>query len=763
MKISKKAKYIFGTVGIIVVGSTTTLTVLLLKGKDDGFTKISTVKLTNLSFKIGGTENLGTINLKTNITLPKQLELRYFVGANVPTDDKKYTKNKPNTLKNGDVVHIKLFIKEKNQLTHKLEKESTQIISITIGNLQKIIIDSSMLKKDSFSITGFQSKGTIKLKDDVTMLDQVEIKYFKGSAAPQDDRLYQKVAPNDLSNGNKIFVKFFVKNVFVKTHKFESNLINPIEFTVSDLPIEIDTSKLNAKSFEFFANNGGSDMQWKDNVDLPTQVEIKYHTRRRFNPDYTPDDSVYTTTNPHNLQTNDIIYTKFFIKDEFKSTYQFSNGFVDTIVFKNILPPYIRNSHEGTIFEDSRGNIWAMGRRSKLYVLKKTDGAYAESWTSSITSGLTNGSNIRNGYTGTIFEDKKGNLWSMGTSKLQILEWDVTENRYVDSWTDSTTSGLTNGSNINHGFHGTIFQDKDNNLWAIGDGSGLQVLEWDTIKNRYVDSWTSSITSGLTNGSKIKTGRGSIIFQDKSGNLWVMGDGSKLQVLAYANGAYAESWTSSTTSGLTKGSKIKDGYTGILLQDELNNLWAMSNDAPLQVLEWDATENQYVDSWTNSTRNKLLKGSRIRDGFFGRILKDSLKNLWAMGTGRLQVLEWDATENQYVDSWTNSTRSGLTKGSNIKVSYYGSIFEDSQGNLWSAGFNTKPQVLARRDENSYVDSWTSSNTSKLLKGSNMNTGIGWTFFEDSGGNIWTIGYQKTPQVFDQKTRVWTEPSSPTSS
>ena len=763
MKISKKAKYIFGTVGVITIASGTTLTVLLLKGKDDGFTKISTIKLTNSSFEIGGTENLGTINLDANITLPKEVELRYFVGASTPTNDKKYTKNKPKNLKNGDVVHIKLFIKEKNQLTHKLEKESTQTISIKISNLQKIIIDTSLLKKDSFSIIGFNSKGTINLNDGITMLDEVEIRYFKGSASPQDDSLYQKVVPNDLANGEKIFVKFFVKNMFVKTHKLEDNLTNPIEFIVSNLPIEIDTSKLNAKSFEFFANNGGSDMRWRDDVDLPNQVEVKYHTKKRFNPNYTPDDNVYTATTPHNLQTNDIIYTKFFIKDEFKSNHQFSDGFVDTIVFKNILPPYIRNSDEGTIFEDSRGNIWAMGRRSRLHVLKKTNGAYAQTWNNSITSGLTNGSNIRNGYTGTIFEDKQGNLWAMGTSKLQVLA-KKTDGTYAESWTDSTTSGLTNGSNINNGFHGTIFQDKDNNLWAMGTGSGLQVLEWDATENRYVDSWKHSTTNGLTNGSEIKTGRASIIFQDKSGNLWAMGEYSKLQVLTYANGAYAESWTSSTTSSLTKGSKIKDGYTGILLQDELNNLWAMSNSAPLQVLEWDATKNQYVDSWTNSTSNKLLKGSKIKDGFFGRILKDSLNNLWAMGFGKhLQVLEWDAAENQYVDSWTDSTRSGLTKGSNIKLSYYGSIFEDSKGNLWSMGFKSKMQVLARRDENSYVDSWTDSNTNELLKGSNMKSGIGWTFFEDSRGNIWTTGYQKTPQVFDQKTRVWTEPPSPSSS
>ena len=64
MKISKKAKYIFGTIGVIVVGSGTTLTVLLLKSKGDGFTKISNIKLKSSSFKIGGTENLGTINLK---------------------------------------------------------------------------------------------------------------------------------------------------------------------------------------------------------------------------------------------------------------------------------------------------------------------------------------------------------------------------------------------------------------------------------------------------------------------------------------------------------------------------------------------------------------------------------------------------------------------------------------------------------------------------------------------------------------------------
>ena len=764
----KNKKIIFGTIGFLAIGGGTTLTILLLKDKDKSSskTKINAVKLTKASFEIGGTETLGTINLKSNISLPKQTELRYFLGGDVPNNDKSYTLNKPTNLKNGDTIHIKLFVKKANALTYELDKKFTNVVSIRVSGLSKIVINSNLLKTTSFSIIGFHSKGTIKLNDNLTLPKEVETRYFKGSSAPQDDSIYKKAKPKDLSNGDKVFVKFFVKRGFIETHMLKNNFTNPIEFIANSLPIKIDTSKLNQKSFAFLVNNGRTTVQWRSNIILPSEVEIKYHTiTSKFDLNYNPSDSQYSTTNPTNLLDNAIIYVKFFIKDPFRNTHQFPNNFVDTRVFKNILTPYIQNSDGGLVFEDSQGNIWAMGRGERLYALKKINGFYAESWNHSTTSGLTKGSNITNGYLGTIFEDRQGNLWSMGNSRLQVLAWNDETQQYADSWSHSTRSGLTKGSKITIGFHGIIFQDRQGNLWAMARDNKLQVLAWNSETQHYAESWSDSTTSGLTKASNITKGRGGTIFQDRQGNLWSMGN-SRLQVLAWNDETqqYADSWSHSTRSGLTKGSNIKDGYSGTILQDRQGNLWSMANkpvgisSSKLQVLAWNSETQQYAESWSDSTTSGLTKGSNITDGFFGVIIQDSLGNLWAMSSNRkLQVLAWNSETQQYAKSWSYSTGSGLTKGSKIKSGSYGTIFEDSSGNLWSIGKRSKLQVLVRKDENSYVDSWTDdSNNNKLLKGSRGVNGINWKFFEDSRGNIWATGYNKKIQVFDQKRGIWNQ-------
>ena len=772
----KNKKIIFGTIGFLAIGGGTTLTILLLKSEDKSPSKakINAVKLTKASFEIAGTQAFGTINLKANITLPEKVELRYFVGIDVPTNDKSYTLNKPTNLKNGDTIHIKLFVKKADALTYELEKKFTNVVSITISGLSKIIINSNLLKTTSFSIVGFNSKGTIKLNDNVTLPKEVETWYFKGSSAPQDDSIYQKAKPKDLSNGDKVFVKFFVKRGFTKTHMLQNNFTNPIEFIVDSLPIKIDTSKLNQKSFEFLVNNEKTAVQWRSNVTLPSEVEIKYHTiTSKFNPNYNPSDSQYSTTSPTNLLDNAIIYVKFFIKDPFRNTHQFPNNFVDTQVFKNILPPYIERSSNGTFFEDSKGNIWATGRRVKLHVLKKTNGYYAESWSDSTTSGLTKGSNITNGYVGTIFEDRQGNLWSMGTSKLQVLAY--SNGDYADSWASDTTSGLTKGSKIAIGFHGTIFQDKFGNLWAMGYKSKLQVLVWNDVTKKYANSWIAdNTTSNWTKGSNITNGQGGTITQDKQGNLWAMGFKTKLQVLAWndVTKKYADSWTDSTTSGLTKGSNIIEGYSGVIFKDRQGNLWSMGKrpdgsipfTANLQVLVWNDVTKKYADSWTDSTTGGLTKGSNIIEGFGGAIFQDSQNNLWAMGKKNpLQVLVWNKVTKRYAESWSASTSSGLTKGSNIKEGNSGIVFEDSRGNLWSMGWKVNPQILFRNSDNSYADSWIEDTSNKFLKGLNTKIGIGRRFFEDSRGNIWTIGYNKLPQVFDQKRQIWVQAVAPTNS
>ena len=673
MKILKNKKLIFGLAGFLTVFGITTLTILLVDSQDDSSskqtskTKINGIQLKANAFKISGLQSRATIDLKSSVRLPEKTELRYFVGNSIPTSDKNYTTNKPTTLKNGDLVYIKLFIKEKYATSYELKKEYT----------------------------------------------------------------------------------------------------NSAIITITDLLIEIDTSKLNPKSFEFQRSSWMS-IRWRSNVDLPKQVEVKCQlVTSQFNPNYKPGNNDYNTSFPISYNNeNTIIYVKFFIKNQFKSTYQFPNEFQDTITFKNQLPPYLVNSNESTIFKDSHNNLWLLAKNSKLQVLawNSETKQYATSWTDD-NSELVNNSTITNGAGGAIFEDSKGNLWAMGKgSKLQVLAWNNEVKQYATSWTSDASRDLLNNSKITNGVGGTIFEDSRGNLWAMADNSSLQVLAWNDKTKRYLTSWTIDTSCGLLKNSNITNGWYGIIFEDSHGNLWAMGKGTKLQVLNWNDKTkqYATSWTNDNNDFLTNGSMINDGTSGTIFEDSKGNLWAMSYKSKLQVLTWNDQKKEYGSSWSIDTNSGLLRNSNIADGFGGTIFEDSKGNLWAMAyNSKLQVLAWNDDTKQYASSWSTNVSSGLLKGSIITNGLGGTIFEDSQGNLWAMSYKSKLQVLAWNDQKKEYDlSWIINTSSRLLRNSNVSDGVGGIIFEDYYGNIWVGSKGKTFQVFNQIRQKWIQISKP---
>ena len=667
MKIFKNKKFIFGIVGFLTIFGTTTLTVLLVDSQDDASskqtskTKINGIQLKANYFKINGLQPRSTIDLKASVKLPKKVELRYFVGDTTPSSDKNYKKSKPNTLKNGDVVYIKPFIKEKYVASYELKKAYAR----------------------------------------------------------------------------------------------------PVIITISNLLIEIDTSKLNPKSFEF-QKSAWMSIKWRSNANLPEQVEVKGHlVTSQFNPNYKPSDNDYNTSFPISYNNeNAIIYVKFFIKNQFKSTHQFPDNFPNKIIFKNQLPPYLASSNESTIFKDSRNNLWLLAKNSKLKVLawNSETKQYAVSWNDD-DSDLVNNSTITDGVGGTIFEDSQGNLWAMShKSKLQVLAWNSETKQYATSWTSDASSGLLNNSKIINGVGGTIFEDSRGNLWAMADKSSLQVLAWNDKTKRYLDSWTIDTSCGLLKNSNITNGWYGKIFEDSRGNLWAMGKATKLQVLFWNDKTkqYATSWTDDAGDFLINGSTINSGTTGTIFEDSRGNLWAMSYKSKLQVLAWNDQKKEYALSWTTTDSSGLLNNSKITDGFGGTIFEDSHGNLWAMGyESKLQVLAWNSETKQYAPSWTSDTSSGLTKGSIITNGLGGTIFEDSRGNLWAMSYKSKLQVLAWNSETKqYATSWTADTSSELLINSNVINGLGGIIFEDYYGNIWVGSNGKTFQVFNQTKQKW---------
>ena len=442
----------------------------------------------------------------------------------------------------------------------------------------------------------------------------------------------------------------------------------------------------------------------------------------------------------------------------------------------------IIDGYKGKFFQDEFKNLWAMGKDSKLQVLKKDpnkEGYLDSGWTDG-DLGLTKGSKINNGEGGTIFQDKFKNLWVLGKSqKLQVLKSKPNGSGYLNiGWindnNENTGDELLKNSNIADGQHGTIFQDSFGNLWTMGKNQKLQVLKVNGDDNGYVNlGWINdnneNTGDNLLKNSNIANGQNGKFFQDEFKNLWAIGRNQKLQVLKSnenGNGYVEEGWINdnnkTTGDNLLKNSNIANGQNGTIFQDKFKNLWTMGKESKLQVLRVNRDSNGYVEEgWINDNSlsgNNLLKNSNIIDGNDGIIFQDKFKNLWIMGKNqKLQVLKVNGDDNGYVEEgWINdnnkTTGDNLLKNSNIANGQNGKIFQDSFGNLWTMGKISKLQVLkVNQNGNGYVNTgWTNDNDKNtgdnLLKNSNIDKGRHGKIFQDFFGNLWAMGKNQKLQV-----------------
>ena len=460
----------------------------------------------------------------------------------------------------------------------------------------------------------------------------------------------------------------------------------------------------------------------------------------------------------------------------------------------------ITNGRYSSFIQDESKNLWAMGQETKLQVLKLTKNGYESSWTDDNSLNgepLLQGSNITNGRNGVIFEDDFGNIWTMAkNTTLQVLAKKA-DGTFADSWiNDETQEGLMKGSNITDGRGGILFQDFSKNLWAMGNTTKLQVLKANPTKDGYVTTgWTDKNDPNdpnvepLLQGSNIDNGQAGSIFEDDFGNLWSIGYGTKLQVLVKNQNGFASSWIDNETQeGLVKNSSISDGWESIIFQDQFKNLWVLSGgeNQKLQVLRATSAKDGYVATgWTadnSSSSPGLLKGSNISNGQAGTIFQDKFKNLWTTGKGtKLQVLKANQSGTGYdentgwIDDNNKITGDSLLKDSNINDGWGGVIFQDFYGNLWAMGTTyyididdddedeqvpSKLQVLKINPiGDGYVATgWTDDNDENtgesLLKGSNINDGWEGTIFEDYNKNLWSIGYWSKLQVYDKNLKKW---------
>ena len=339
-----KNKIIFGTIGFLVFGGATALTIVLATGDDESEpkakskTKLDGPKLTSNSFEVTGTQTLGVVNLKSDVILAKEVELKYFVGPDAPANDKSFNSNKPSNLKNGDIVYIKFFIKKANIKNYEFRAKVNPIKFIVSG-LPLTTISNSLLIKDSFLMSGTQTQGQVSKKPNITLPKQVEIKYFRGEQAPNQDEAYKLNMPTNLSNGDKVHIKFFVKKEYATTHKFANDFTNLLTIPVTALPrIEINSSLLAQKSFVISGSQTKGTISKKTGITFPNEVETKYFQGA----DIPNQDDAYNLNPPTNLSNGDKVHIKFFIKSEYIMTHKFASSFVSSITIpikglKNII------------------------------------------------------------------------------------------------------------------------------------------------------------------------------------------------------------------------------------------------------------------------------------------------------------------------------------------------------------------------------------------------------------------------------------------
>ncbi len=657
----------------------------------------------------------------------------------------------------ASIVTPIVIINQQNNKKTEDKNDVENVVKILEEKKEKIII----LPGDSKGkiIANNQDKIIEKIKALIGTQNLKEVKIEVSMENDQDVSLNQqkimiKISKGEHSREIKEDKSYFVKRA--KTSQEETVEINKI------------IAKIKDKNIVLYSNVFSNANQIQTAIKNQLKVE---------NPTLTNDELSKISTNVSSLPTNVKTQVELTISIDSKSQKLSIDIRKTSLLLKN---SNINNGWGGRIFQDQFKNLWAMGFDTKPQVLRANedgDGYVTTGWdsdNSNSSNGLLKGSQIEVGSSAQIFQDQFKNLWAISyASKLQVLKANQAGDGYVTTgWTNAnwnsneegaTGDPLLKNSNIDFGIGGTIFQDQFKNLWTMGSDSKLQVLKANDDGDGYVTTGWTNANNGLTKGSNITNGEKGIIFQDEFKNLWAMGDETSLQVLRVNDDGdgYDETtgWTNATDSGLTNGSNITNGRSGVIFQDEFKNLWATGRDQKLQVLKANQAGDGYVNTgWTNNSEvggDNLLKNSYIDNGDRGVIFQDEFKNLWAMGSEtNLQVLKANQTGDDYVTTgWDQSNLSsaaGLTKNSKINDGEYGVIFQDEFKNLWAMGNEKSLQVL-RIDENGngYVTTgWINAINNGLTKGSNITNGWRGTIFQDEFKNLWTTGYETSLQILE---------------
>ncbi|NQZ29258.1 MAG: hypothetical protein HRT98_02625, partial [Mycoplasmatales bacterium] len=363
---------------------------------------------------------------------------------------------------------------------------------------------------------------------------------------------------------------------------------------------------------------------------------------------------------------------------------------------------------------------------------------------------------LKSGNRSQIFQDKDGNIWFMGNgTPLQVLKSGST------IWEEANHK-----NNIVNGWGGKILQDKDGNIWSAGYNTPLQVLKADA--NGHIDFSKDWEEAG--HGNKISKGQHSSIVQNKNGDIYTMGIYNNIQVLkADANGHIDLNNTNWQDVGNVKDGP-QNGDNGKIFADSQGRIWVLSQEG---IYLWENSK------WVNYTPFFQY------GGWGARMEEDDNGTLWMVDhAGIVYTLKKGHTSWKIVSGIKE-----LKPFDKSKDMSEGSMLKDKDGNIWLLKKNTQLHVLkkgatkwaAAGNGNNIIDGSTgkiyqtrngdiyamgSGTQLQVLRhgktqwenvgnGVNIINGSGGNMFEDKDGNLYAIGYDGWLHVLKKGRTEWT--------
>ena len=369
-----------------------------------------------------------------------------------------------------------------------------------------------------------------------------------------------------------------------------------------------------------------------------------------------------------------------------------------------------------SLLEDSRGEIWV------------------GTW----DSGLSRYNRLSNSFTHYTYNPE--NAKGLGDNKIFYL-YEDSSNNVIICHRDSDVAGFEiydretdgfiryrsteeNASSINSNFISSVFEDPETGiLWALNTHSGV-IDKFDKKSLKF-----NLESPNPNNPDSISSSLIVVMLEDSIGNLWISTGDS----LNY----YNKKTKVFTSYPYNEIDPIMGPFTSAMCWENENQMWLLSNRGVLTL--FDTRTLQPVKIFKHDPEN--INSIMISTSAGGHIIKDK-NNPDILWMGLYSGVEKFNTRSEVFTHYTyHAYSTSITQGT------VWSVYDDGKGFLWVSAFGGLC-ILDKENESviSYLPDPEIPGTIGFTKQS--------TVFEDSFGNMWIAGFENGMDLFDRETETF---------